>query len=163
MKKSEKKENRIALINKIKRSNTKFKTMTPAQKRVRIAKDVLELMEANQIKAESSYGYIPLMYNMELDLNTPKGKIEINTEVIDKNLILKIQDTGIGIKKENLDKIFRKISRLPNAIKVRPNGTGLGLFIVKSIVEAHNGTVQVQSDGVNKGSIFTVKLPLDKN
>lgn len=66
MKKSEKTKKRIALINKIKRSNKSFKTMSPAQKRVRICKDVIELLEAKQIRAKFEYGYIPLLIEMDV-------------------------------------------------------------------------------------------------
>ncbi|MFH1564599.1 MAG: HAMP domain-containing sensor histidine kinase [bacterium] len=92
---------------------------------------------------------------------TQTGKIEISAKVENKYFVFSIKDTGIGIKKEDFPKLFKKISRLPNAISVRPDGTGLGLYLVKKIVKAHGGKVDVKSNGVNgEGSEFSFWLPM---
>jgi signal transduction histidine kinase len=91
---------------------------------------------------------------------TLKGKIEIITKIDGKNFIFTIRDTGIGIGRQDLPKLFKKIARLPNAIQVCPDGTGLGLFIIKGMVEKHGGGVEVKSGGANKGSEFTFWLPV---
>ncbi|MFH1564596.1 MAG: ATP-binding protein [bacterium] len=92
---------------------------------------------------------------------TPSGKIEINADVKNKNFVFKIKDTGIGIKAKDFSKLFQKISRLPNAINIRPDGTGLGLYLVQKIIKAHNGKVDVKSSGVNgEGSEFGFWLPM---
>jgi signal transduction histidine kinase len=92
---------------------------------------------------------------------TLKGKIEIETKIKNNNFVFKIKDTGIGIKEKNMPKLFKKISRLPNAVNIRPNGTGLGLYLVKKIVQAHGGKVDVKSSGVNgQGSEFRFWLPM---
>jgi signal transduction histidine kinase len=92
---------------------------------------------------------------------TTEGSININTHIENKRFFFIIKDTGIGIKKADIPKLFKKISRLPDAIQIRPKGTGLGLFIVKSIVEAHGGDVEVRSEGIpGKGSKFIFSLPI---
>ena len=70
-----------------------------------------------------------------------------------------IEDKGIGISDEERDKIFEKFYRGQSAVKYLIKGTGLGLALVKYTVEAHNGTIVVDSE-VGKGSTFTITLPL---
>ena len=68
-----------------------------------------------------------------------------------------VKDTGIGIPKEELPLLFAQFRRLKGSGKVE--GTGLGLFIVKTIIEAHKGSVQAESED-GKGSTFTVRVPI---
>jgi CheY-like chemotaxis protein len=67
-------------------------------------------------------------------------------------------DTGIGIAPENMDKLFQSFVQIDSSLSRQYAGTGLGLSLVKRIVEMHGGTVSVQSE-VNRGSCFTVSLP----
>jgi len=73
-----------------------------------------------------------------------------------------VSDTGIGIKKEDLSRIFDKFYRVKTAETRQIIGTGLGLSIVKSIVDAHLGSISVESE-VGKGTTFTVLLPKESN
>lgn len=74
------------------------------------------------------------------------------------NLTIKVSDTGIGIRKENLEKLFTKFERLDTEINSNIEGTGLGLVITKKLVELMSGTIEVSSK-YNVGSTFLVKLP----
>ena len=65
---------------------------------------------------------------------------------------------GIGISPSERKRIFKRFYRIPGATRVK--GTGLGLFIVRSVVGRHGGKVFVESDGVGHGSAFTVELPM---
>jgi len=85
------------------------------------------------------------------------GKITVPSSRYDGLVCVSFRDTGIGIPREELPLLFSQFKRLKGSAKIE--GTGLGLFIVKTIVEAHKGTVQVESpDG--QGSIFTVRVPI---
>jgi signal transduction histidine kinase/tetratricopeptide (TPR) repeat protein len=77
-----------------------------------------------------------------------------------KNIIITVQDHGIGIRKEDLDKIFSRFYRAGEELTQTVKGSGIGLTIVKQIVEAHNGVIDVESE-VGKGSMFTVRIPMD--
>lgn len=73
-------------------------------------------------------------------------------------LRISIIDSGMGISEENMGKLFEKFSRGDGG-KVNAGGSGLGLYLVKEIVEAHSGKVWAESQGVGKGSTFIVELP----
>lgn len=88
-----------------------------------------------------------------------KGKIIISCAKDDKNIHIKIQDNGIGIPKEEMGKLFEKFNRASNAKEMYTDGTGLGLFIVKKIIEGHGGKIGVES-GLGQGSTFIASLPL---
>lgn len=76
-----------------------------------------------------------------------------------KRFIISVADNGIGIEKENRDKIFKPFFQVLDNINESKGGTGLGLSIVKSVVDAHGGVIELEST-VGKGSCFTVILPL---
>jgi two-component sensor histidine kinase/tetratricopeptide (TPR) repeat protein len=88
------------------------------------------------------------------------SEIKVILEKQGKKLLLKIKDDGIGIPKNEQLKIFEKFYRGKNASLHSTTGTGLGLTIVKQIVEAHNGEIGVESK-LGKGSMFIVSIPLD--
>ncbi len=87
------------------------------------------------------------------------GRIKVFLSVEKKNILFKIQDTGIGVPAQNKEKLFDRFFRASNAIKMDAVGSGLGLFISKEIIEAHRGKIWFESEE-NIGSIFYVALPL---
>jgi signal transduction histidine kinase len=90
---------------------------------------------------------------------TPKGSISITAFKKDEHTVrVEIKDTGVGISPEVMPKLFMKFSRAPNASEANILGTGLGLFIAKSFIEAHEGKIWAESEGAGKGSLFVVEL-----
>ncbi len=87
------------------------------------------------------------------------GTIRVNLIKNDDILRIEVEDNGIGIKDDNLHKIFDKFVQLDSTMTRKNEGTGIGLSIVKSFVELHNGNISVESK-INEGSIFTVDLPI---
>jgi len=77
----------------------------------------------------------------------------------DKRVTVRVADQGIGIPQSQLRRIFRRFYRVPDRFMARVKGTGLGLFIVKSVVKKHGGRVYAESAGPGHGSTFTVQLP----
>lgn len=90
---------------------------------------------------------------------TDAGKIVAEIENNSQYLLVKISDSGRGIAKDDLKYIFKKYARGKYESNKYVGGEGLGLHIVKKIVEAHDGKVWAESDGINKGSRFYFKLP----
>ena len=80
----------------------------------------------------------------------------------EKSVVIEVKDFGLGIKKEDMDKVFDRFYRGGDELTRTVKGSGLGLTLVKQIVEAHKGSIQVESEP-GKGSIFSMRLPLDPN
>ncbi len=93
---------------------------------------------------------------------TPKGSITVymRDDLQKKRIYVDIIDTGIGINKENLAKLFQKFSRATNANSVNVTGTGLGLYVARQMAVAMGGDITAKSEGDGKGSVFTLELPL---
>ena len=95
---------------------------------------------------------------------TLKGSIIVKIEEGNDIILLRVIDTGIGIPKESLPKLFQRFSRAPNAVATFTDGSGLGLFIIKEIIDSHKGAkVYVESTELGKGTTFTVELPKAKS
>ena len=90
---------------------------------------------------------------------TPTGSVDVRIELDTDQVLVTVQDTGIGIASEHLPRVFERFYRADKGRARSTGGTGLGLSIVKHIVEAHGGQVNVRSD-LNKGSTFFVRLPV---
>lgn len=90
--------------------------------------------------------------------SAPDTTISISIKKSENNIVIKIKDEGLGIAKENSDKIFTKFYRISNNNIHNVKGYGLGLSYVKYIVDKHNGTITVDSI-LNKGTTFTIQLP----
>ena len=71
---------------------------------------------------------------------------------------IRIKDSGVGIAKENLSKLFLNFSRLEDHQKANERGTGLGLSICKSLLEKMGGNVQVESEGIGHGTTFIMQM-----
>ena len=88
------------------------------------------------------------------------GRVIISTERTGDSGIVKVTDTGIGIPQDFLPHIFERFRQADSSTRRRHGGLGLGLSIVKSLVEMQGGQVSVHSEGAGQGSTFTVQLPL---
>jgi signal transduction histidine kinase len=78
----------------------------------------------------------------------------------DSSVLIEVMDTGVGIKRTEIPKLFEKFSRGEGIHRLYAGGTGLGLYVVKKMTEAHGGKVWIKSAGEGKGSSFLLELPL---
>jgi signal transduction histidine kinase len=91
---------------------------------------------------------------------TPRGgRVELSVWRLDEHVQIRVNDTGAGIPTEQVPRIFQKFYQADNQSKAAIEGTGLGLAIAKEIVEAHQGTIDVESQ-VGLGTTFTITLPV---
>jgi signal transduction histidine kinase len=87
------------------------------------------------------------------------GRIEIWGEVHSEHVTISVRDEGIGIPAHQQNRIFQKFSRLDNALSRKTEGTGLGLYLSKAIIEAHNGRIWFTANQDGPGTTFTFSLP----
>jgi len=92
---------------------------------------------------------------------TPRGgSIKVEVKDCGKTVAISVKDTGIGIQEDKLEMIFERFKQVDNLLTRKNEGSGIGLSLVKSLVELHGGKISVKSE-YNRGSEFTVELPAD--
>ena len=92
---------------------------------------------------------------------TPSGgRIQLSAEVEEDTLIVRVCDTGIGIPAEMLSRVFDIFTQVGRSIDHSQGGLGIGLTLVRRLLDMHGGSVVAESAGINQGSTFTLKLPL---
>jgi signal transduction histidine kinase len=92
---------------------------------------------------------------------TEEGHVKLRTYRDNGHICLAVEDTGVGISRENLELIFERFRQVDGTSTRTQEGTGLGLAITRHLIEMHGGTIDVQSE-LGRGSTFTVRLPVAK-
>ncbi len=114
---------------------------------------------------EKIYEVISNLLSNAIKNTPPNGVIEIQSEVKNNRYIVSVKDNGIGLTNEEKNQLFKqfgKIERYGQGLDLGIEGTGLGLYISKKIVELHGGKIWAESEGRNKGSTFYFSLPIIK-
>lgn len=146
------------LVEEVIDSNRSLMTTNSISFRLEIINGPLPLLVIDKIKIRR------VMQNLLSNAvkYTPKnGNIHIILKNTGKEVIFSITDTGVGIPADQQNKIFQRFFRGSNIIRIQPDGTGLGLFIARSLIEAHKGKIWFESlEG--KGSTFYFSLPVQK-
>jgi signal transduction histidine kinase len=88
------------------------------------------------------------------------GRIWLRADVEADNVVLRVKDTGIGIAADQLPRIFDMFTQVDTSLERSQSGLGIGLTLVKNLVEMHGGSVEAHSAGVGQGSEFVVRLPI---
>ncbi len=91
--------------------------------------------------------------------NVPNGSVEVSVFRYEEDVVIQVMDTGVGIPEEDIPHIFDRFYRVDKARSRSKGGSGLGLSIVREMVERHYGTVSVSRRSANGGSVFTVEFP----
>lgn len=94
-----------------------------------------------------------------IEYSKDKGIVDINVSKVSKSIIISVKDRGYGISQADQKNIFTKFFRTEKAVQLNPEGSGLGLYVVKSYVEGWGGQITAKSD-LDKGSTFTISLPI---
>ncbi|MDM7915182.1 MAG: ATP-binding protein, partial [Candidatus Eisenbacteria bacterium] len=131
------------------------------EKRVRLATDLQnsgESVQADPIRIQQ------IVWNLltnAIEFTPPGGKVSIALRSADGWLELIVEDTGEGIEPSFLPEVFRMFRQADSSSVRRHGGLGIGLALVRQLVDLHGGTIWAESDGMNKGSRFTVRLPIE--
>ena len=126
--------------------------------------DLIENYQPNLPFVNADQGLVRIIFQNLLSnavkYTSEKGKVGIQISYADKEISIKVWDTGIGIPRTNHNKIFTKLFRADNAREVDPDGTGLGLYIIKSIIAQTNGKIWFESSE-GKGTAFYITIPVN--
>ena len=110
------------------------------------------------IQEDDLYQIIFNLVENGIKYNTPGGTLTLTLQRDEDNAMLKVTDTGVGIPTESIGHIFERFYRVDKARSRKSGGSGLGLSIVRGIVERNNGTILVES-ALGQGTTFTVYFP----
>ena len=124
-------------------------TESPEASNARVSGDIDELRAAFANLLDNAVKYSDEDVRVVVSVSAPD----------EKRVTVRVVDQGIGIPQTQLKRIFKRFYRVPGRFMARVKGTGLGLFIVKSVVQKHGGRVYAESAGLGQGSSFTIQLP----
>jgi signal transduction histidine kinase len=119
-------------------------------------KQILYNLLSNAVKFTPDAGHILLSAKRVLH---PDNQVQGLSDSDQNYIQISVEDSGIGLKKEDLERIFEPFEQVENSISRRFQGTGLGLSLTKSLVELHGGKIWAESEGEDKGTIFSFCIP----
>jgi signal transduction histidine kinase len=129
-------------------------------KRVRLRLDVEPVPPLRGDRARLAQLVDNLLANA-IKFTPPEGSVEVRLHGLDDVTVIEVSDTGIGIPRDEQERVFQRFFRTSNVTEKEIPGTGLGLSIVKAIAESHGGSVVVSSSP-GRGTTFRVELPVDR-
>ncbi len=89
--------------------------------------------------------------------------VTVETARVDSRYVaVRVKDQGVGIPKTELKRVFKRFYRIPGPVSKRPTGTGLGLYIVRSVAKRHRGRAWAESEGPGRGSTFVLQFPISE-
>ena len=99
------------------------------------------------------------LLNNACKYSQPGGRIELSAELQNGTAVVTVKDNGMGIPADQLDSVFEMFAQVGHHTTWSQGGLGIGLTLVRRLVEMHQGTVEARSEGIGKGSEFVVRLP----
>ena len=99
------------------------------------------------------------LLNNACKFTAPGGRIRLTVEREGEEAVVRVEDSGIGIADDQLEGIFQLFRQVDTSLERSRSGLGIGLTLVKRLVEMHSGTVEARSEGIGRGSEFVVRLP----
>ncbi|MBU1112324.1 MAG: HAMP domain-containing histidine kinase, partial [Candidatus Omnitrophica bacterium] len=140
---------------------TDFLAPQTEAKGIKFAFDLPDKLNVYMDKSMIERVFINLINNA-LKFTGSGGQIKISCKTSENQVIISVADTGCGIEKDNLEKVFQEFFTVPNPVNMGAKGSGLGLSLVKRIIETHKEKIWVESEA-GKGTAFYFTLKLAKN
>jgi signal transduction histidine kinase len=131
---------------------------TAAEKRIKIEADI-DLPHFVRLDRHRIFQVLENLLANALKFTPEGGRIRVKAFLRDADLIVEVQDNGIGMEEEDVQKIFAPFRQLDMGLTRKAGGVGLGLSISRAIVEAHGGTLVAESPGPGMGSTFRFVIP----
>jgi signal transduction histidine kinase len=125
-----------------------------------IHKDIAEDLPEMSFDGEAIASVLVNLLSNAMKFSPTEKEVEVKLFRDNGNAVLQVADKGTGISQKEIPKIFERFYQSENRVASEARGSGLGLTLVKHIIEAHRGTIEVESE-IGKGSVFTVRIPLD--
>lgn len=100
------------------------------------------------------------LINNAIKYTAAGGHIDVSVDSEDACAVLRVRDTGVGLAPEMIDRVFDLFTQVEGTLDRSKGGMGIGLTLVRSLIGLHGGSVSAESEGLGKGSVFTVRLPL---
>ena len=136
-------------------ARTRFHLAPDALEYIQHTRETIVLGDGDELKAA--------VYNLiDNAVKYSQGEVKVKVELAaaeNHRVAIKVTDNGVGISPVELKRIFKRFYRIPASVAVRAKGTGLGLFIVRSVARKHGGRAYAESAGQGHGSTFTILLP----
>lgn len=144
------------LSESIKITQTRYKLDETAIKLTEPAEEIILSGDASELQSAFTN-----LFDNAVKYSSDEPKISVRVKKSNERKVqIFIKDNGIGLEKSELKRIFKRFYRVPNISTQETKGTGLGLFIVQSIIKRHSGKIWADSKGEGKGTTFIVQLPL---
>ncbi len=135
---------------------------TAKEKKQKISADISDAIPLIPAEKNDMLKIFGNLINNAVRYTPERGSIKIYAGVENAYLLFKISDTGIGISEDEMDKVFGEFYRSENAKKMVNFGTGLGLSLVKQLVDSYKGTIEIYSQ-LDKGTTFIIRIPIEQS
>lgn len=151
----------LAEIDKLVESVVEMLKEEAERKRVKLGLERDKKLPKVHIDIEKIKLAVQNLVDNALKYTLPGGEVKVALKYIDGEIRFSVKDTGVGIRKDQQERVFSKFFRGANVMRLETEGSGLGLFITKNIIEAHGGKIWFESEE-NKGTTFYFTLPIKK-
>lgn len=148
---------RVDLTRLIDRVLTTQRSYTEKHKLIMDIPEPLPIIIADEDKVD---GILTNLVNNAIKYSPDGGEVKVKAVRENNSILISVTDQGIGIPKDKLHQIFERFERIDTKETRAAGGTGIGLYLVKHLVELHEGQIWAESEGVGKGATFYVRLPI---
>lgn len=131
-------------------------------KKIRLALHVADHLPSVLVDRKRVQFVMQMIVENAVIYSSPGSQVEITIEQRKSYVYMSVRDAGIGISSEDMEHLFSRFFRASNASETHTEGLGIGLYVSRDIMKRHGGDLWAESAGIGKGSVFHIKIPLEK-